>query len=258
MTDNNEPDWGGACPTHEANADAILADGSRYLSPVQAAEQDRLVVAYRETIARLMNERDTWRTQAVESAHWIGSILGALDLREDATPEDALNVARQARSAEQDAPEPPACGHILADPERLASLEHLQWMAWASSILDSEPISDERRARWKALFVPYDELPEDMKEEDRKWARAVLAMGWDHEPVVDAAPPAAPTSEVMYLTDAVGWQGPPAAPTTTREHLTTCKKYGVGLGGGSRRGYPCTCGLDAALADRGQEEPRDG
>jgi hypothetical protein len=32
------------------------------------------------------------------------------------------------------------------------------------------------------------------------------------------------------------------------EHLTTCKKYGVGLGGGSRAGYPCTCGLDAALA----------
>lgn len=42
---------------------------------------------------------------------------------------------------------------------------------------------------------------------------------------------------------------PLTAYTHTRyEHLTTCKKYGVGMGGGSRAGYPCTCGLDAALS----------
>lgn len=57
--------------------------------------------------------------------------------------------------------------------EKIANLEHEQWMLWAKSILD-EPISQERRERWEKLFVPYDELTEGMKELDRKWARKVL------------------------------------------------------------------------------------
>jgi len=58
--------------------------------------------------------------------------------------------------------------------EKLTALEHEQWAEWAKSILKSENISKEREERWGSLFVPYEELSEDMKEMDRKYARKVL------------------------------------------------------------------------------------
>ena len=60
--------------------------------------------------------------------------------------------------------------------EKLAALEHEQWMQWAKDILKTEDIKKERAERWAELFVPYDELTEEMKEEDRKWARKVLSI----------------------------------------------------------------------------------
>jgi hypothetical protein len=61
--------------------------------------------------------------------------------------------------------------------EALAALEHDQWMAWAKTLLSSEPgISAERRKRWQSLMVPYKDLPEDQKEHDRKWARKALVV----------------------------------------------------------------------------------
>lgn len=61
--------------------------------------------------------------------------------------------------------------------ERLAEVEHEQWVSWASSILRGERgISNERRARWARLLVtPYAELSETEKERDRVWARKALA-----------------------------------------------------------------------------------
>ena len=59
--------------------------------------------------------------------------------------------------------------------EQLADLEHQQWMAWAKALLKSEPgISKERKERWEKLFVPYSELSEDSKEQDRVYARKIL------------------------------------------------------------------------------------
>lgn len=58
--------------------------------------------------------------------------------------------------------------------EKLAALEHEQWMQWAKDILKTEDIHKERAERWEELFISYDELTEEMKEEDRKWARKVL------------------------------------------------------------------------------------
>lgn len=58
--------------------------------------------------------------------------------------------------------------------EKFAALEHEQWVYWAKKILEEEDIDKERAARWKALFVPYTELEEADKEDDRKWARKVL------------------------------------------------------------------------------------
>jgi hypothetical protein len=56
--------------------------------------------------------------------------------------------------------------------ERLAEVEHEQWMAWSQSV--AEEVSAERRQRWQMCWLPYEDLPEEMKEQDRIWARKVL------------------------------------------------------------------------------------
>lgn len=56
--------------------------------------------------------------------------------------------------------------------EQLAKLEHDQWMEWSKSV--SKEVSEERLNRWKKLWIPYSKLSEEMKEEDRKYARKVL------------------------------------------------------------------------------------
>lgn len=58
--------------------------------------------------------------------------------------------------------------------EKLAELEHQQWMSWADSILKTEKISSGRINRWEKLFVDYRYLTEESKEQDREWARKVL------------------------------------------------------------------------------------
>lgn len=60
------------------------------------------------------------------------------------------------------------------DLERLAELEHEQWMNWSLAVADE--VSSERRERWKKYWVPYDKLPEDVKEQDREWARKVVGV----------------------------------------------------------------------------------
>ena len=56
--------------------------------------------------------------------------------------------------------------------ERVAEVEHIQWMEWSKSV--ASEVSPERRTRWKKFWVPYAELPEDIKELDREWARKAL------------------------------------------------------------------------------------
>lgn len=59
--------------------------------------------------------------------------------------------------------------------EQLAALEHDQWVEWAKALLKSEPgISKERKERWEKLFVPYKDLSEESKEQDRVYARKIL------------------------------------------------------------------------------------
>ncbi len=57
--------------------------------------------------------------------------------------------------------------------ERLAELEHEQWVAWSRAV--AAEVSAERRRRWQECWVAYAELPEEVKELDREWARKVLA-----------------------------------------------------------------------------------
>ncbi len=58
--------------------------------------------------------------------------------------------------------------------ERLAALEHDQWVTWAQEILNNENISGDRGDRWAKFFIPYEDLPEEVKEHDRVLARKVL------------------------------------------------------------------------------------
>lgn len=52
--------------------------------------------------------------------------------------------------------------------EELARLEHEQWVAWSKAV--AEEVSLERLTRWEKLWVAYDGLTEEQKDQDRKWA----------------------------------------------------------------------------------------
>lgn len=64
----------------------------------------------------------------------------------------------------------------MLDPvvEALAAIEHEQWVQWSQEIAATEMISDERRERWKRLWVPYDQLSEEDKTSDREYACKVI------------------------------------------------------------------------------------
>jgi len=71
--------------------------------------------------------------------------------------------------------------------EQLAELEHEQWMKWSEALANEivaylnwlpEDLAielSERLARWHSMWVPYDMLTEKQKEQDRVWARKVVA-----------------------------------------------------------------------------------
>ena len=60
--------------------------------------------------------------------------------------------------------------------EILAELEHQQWMNWAKSLMDKEDLSNEIVEKWNSYFVPYTQLPEEIKELDRVYARKVIGI----------------------------------------------------------------------------------
>jgi hypothetical protein len=64
--------------------------------------------------------------------------------------------------------------------ECLAELEHEQWVAWSRAV--AAEVAPQRRERWQAWWVPYEQLPEEIKEDDRLWARKVLALLDAHRP----------------------------------------------------------------------------
>lgn len=58
--------------------------------------------------------------------------------------------------------------------EELADLEHEQWIKWSKDISRTEDISEDRKKRWQQYWIPYKDLPDNIKEEDRKYARKVM------------------------------------------------------------------------------------
>jgi hypothetical protein len=66
-----------------------------------------------------------------------------------------------------------SCGAERRAVERVAVVEHDQWVEWSKSV--APEVTPDRRARWQKYWVPYEDLPEDVKELDRIWARKALA-----------------------------------------------------------------------------------
>lgn len=68
----------------------------------------------------------------------------------------------------------------LLDIERLAHLEHEQWMAWSKTV--AHEVSPERQKRWEALWISYDYLTQQEREQDRIWARKILTVAQEETP----------------------------------------------------------------------------
>ncbi len=60
--------------------------------------------------------------------------------------------------------------------EKLATLEHQQWMSWAKNLIKTEKISAQTITRWETYFVPYHQLPDEIKELDRVYGRKVISI----------------------------------------------------------------------------------
>ncbi|MBQ6100182.1 MAG: hypothetical protein IJL02_10040 [Methanobrevibacter sp.] len=78
--------------------------------------------------------------------------------------------------------------------EKLANLEHEQWCDWSKSVsqdmeklinlIDLEKLNNEdkefvesqikRLARWRSYWIAYDDLDDNVKEQDRIYARKVI------------------------------------------------------------------------------------
>jgi len=60
--------------------------------------------------------------------------------------------------------------------EGLAELEHKQWMYWSKDLVKQKLVPNETIKRWNKMWIPYKDLPEDIKEEDRKFAYKALKL----------------------------------------------------------------------------------
>jgi len=60
--------------------------------------------------------------------------------------------------------------------EKLASLEHDQWIEWSKTLAQKETLSQDRLNRWSKLWIPYDQLTEEQKDADRVWADKILRL----------------------------------------------------------------------------------
>ncbi len=58
--------------------------------------------------------------------------------------------------------------------EQLAELMHNQWMEWSKEIDHTEDLDPARRNRWKKLWVPYAQLTEMQKDQDRVYADRII------------------------------------------------------------------------------------
>lgn len=95
---------------------------------------------------------------------------------------DAEDFTKQAQLVKESCQQYGIGGIVLNRPmtvldiERLAALEHEQWVVWSKDLAEKEHISPERLARWAKYWVPYEQLPEDVKDQDRELAVRILEL----------------------------------------------------------------------------------
>jgi len=58
--------------------------------------------------------------------------------------------------------------------DKLADLEHQQWMFWSKDIASKEKLSASRLERWKKYWKPFKKLSKEVKDQDREWAEKVF------------------------------------------------------------------------------------
>lgn len=58
--------------------------------------------------------------------------------------------------------------------EALAAIEHEQWVHWSRATAADVPVAMQQK--WRRSWVKYAELPDDLKEADRIWARKVASL----------------------------------------------------------------------------------
>jgi len=60
--------------------------------------------------------------------------------------------------------------------EKLADLEHRQWMSWTKYLVENHDIPEELEEKWKKNWEDYENLSEEEKDKDRKWADKAVAI----------------------------------------------------------------------------------
>lgn len=72
--------------------------------------------------------------------------------------------------------------------DKLAELEHKQWMQWTRSVSrlidECDDVPDElmkKRESWKLNWKRYDNLTEEEKDKDREWAKKIIEIIEEHD-----------------------------------------------------------------------------
>lgn len=77
-------------------------------------------------------------------------------------------------------------GFIVRSKERilevLSDLEHEQWRSWINYCINNYNLPSKLVQKWSKNDKPYEELPEEEKEKDRKWARKAINAMRGREP----------------------------------------------------------------------------
>lgn len=63
--------------------------------------------------------------------------------------------------------------------EALAEIEHEQWTHWSQAAAAN--VAPPLRDQWQRSWVNYAELPDELKEADRVWARKVVSLFREHK-----------------------------------------------------------------------------
>jgi len=67
-----------------------------------------------------------------------------------------------------------ALDEVRINREKLAELEHKQWLSWTNYLVTNYILPPEIVKKWGKTWKPYKELSEGQKDKDRIWADKVL------------------------------------------------------------------------------------